>query len=325
VSGKAPAVRAAVLAAPRRFEVREVARVDPRPGQVRVRLAGCGVCGSSLPTWQGRPWFRYPLTEGELGHEGWGTVAAVGRGVHAVREGDRVALLSTASLAEEEVTAAELAVPLPAGLSGPSPGEALGCAVNVARRSRFRAGETVAVVGAGFLGLSVVRLAALAGARVVVASRRSTGLEVALRLGAAEAFPLEGAAERMGRLTGGCDVAVEAVGVQGALDLSSAAVREGGRLVIAGFHQDGRRTVEMCAWNWRGLELVNAHERDLRTRVEGVAESARLAAAGLLDPAPLCQSFPLDQVGAAFRAMEERPQGFVKAIIRGGGFAAAEP
>ncbi len=317
MSSRAGTVRAAVLLAPRRFEVREVARADPRPGQVRVRLEGCGVCGSNLPTWQGRPWFRYPLTEGEPGHEGWGTVTAVGGGVDAVREGDRVALLSTASHADEEVVAAELAVPLPPGISAPFPGEALGCAVNVARRSRFRAGDTVAVVGAGFLGLAVARLAVLAGARVLVASRRPTGLELAARFGAAEAFSLEGAAERIGRVTGdrGCDVVVEAVGAQAALDLASAAVRESGRLVIAGFHQDGTRTVDLCAWNWRGLEVVNAHERDLRTRVEGVAEAARLVAAGLLDPAPLCRAFPLDALADAFQAMEDRPDGFVKAVV----------
>jgi threonine dehydrogenase-like Zn-dependent dehydrogenase len=319
-------MRAALLAAPRRFELREVARPDPGPGQVRIRLEGCGVCGSNLPPWQGRPWFRYPLTMGEPGHEGWGAVAAVGRGVGAVREGDRVALLSTASFADEEVAPAELVVPLPAGISGPFPGEALGCAVNVVRRSRVRAGEAVAVVGAGFLGLAVIRLASLAGARVLAVSRRPTGLALAQRLGAAEVLPLEGAAAAIAERTGGrgCEVVIEAVGAQAAQDLASAAVREGGRLVIAGFHQDGMRTVDLCAWNWRGLDIVNAHERDLRVRTEGVAEAARLAAAGLLDPAPLCQSFPLDQVGAAFRAMEERPQGFVKAIIRGG-VAAAEP
>lgn len=309
--------RAAVLAAPHRFELREVPRADPAPGQVRVRLEGCGVCGSNLPPWQGRPWFRYPFTRGEPGHEGWGTVVAVGRGVRSVREGDRVALLSTASFADEETVAAELAVPIPPGLPGPFPGEALGCAVNVVRRSRIREGDAVAVVGTGFLGLGVIRLAALAGARVIALSRRATGLALARRLGAAEALSLDEAAARIAQLDRGraCDVAIEAVGLQGALDLASSAVREGGRLVIAGFHQDGTRTVDLCAWNWRGLEIVNAHERDLRVRTEGVTEAARLAAAGLLDLAPLYRSFALDELGAAFRALEERPEGFVKAVV----------
>lgn len=316
MSARGP-VRAAVLAGPRRFELTGIPRRDPGPGEVCVRLEGCGVCGSNLPPWQGRPWFRYPFAPGAPGHEGWGAVAAVGAGVAGLREGDRVALLSTASFAEEEVVPAELAIPLPAGLAGPFPGEALGCAVNVARRARIRAGEVVVVVGAGFLGLGVVRLAVLAGATVIAVSRRSTALDLARSMGAADVLEHDGAAERIAELTRGrgCDVAVEAVGVQAALDLASAAVREGGRLVIAGFHQDGTRTVDLCAWNWRGLELVNAHERDRGVRAEGVAEAARLVAAGLYDPAPLCRTFPLGSVNAAFRDLEERPDGFLKAVV----------
>jgi hypothetical protein len=58
-----------------------LARRDPLPGEVRVALEGCGVCGSNLPVWEGREWFTYPLQPGAPGHEGWGEVAAVGDGV----------------------------------------------------------------------------------------------------------------------------------------------------------------------------------------------------------------------------------------------------
>jgi threonine dehydrogenase-like Zn-dependent dehydrogenase len=306
-----------VLAGPRRFELAEVPRPEPRPGEVRVRVEGCGVCGSNLPPWQGRDWFRYPFSAGAPGHEGWGVVTAAGPAVRGLGEGDRVALLSTASFAEEEVLPAELAVPIPPGLEGPFPGEAIGCAVNVVRRSRIAAGETVAVVGAGFLGLVAIRLAALAGARVLAVSRRRSALALARRLGAEEALPVEGGAALVLERTGGrgCDVVVEAVGLQGALDLASAAVREGGRLVIAGFHQDGTRAVDLCAWNWRGVDIVNAHERDPEIRRAGVVEATRLVTAGLLDPALLLRAYPLAEIGAAFLAMEERPDGFVKAVV----------
>jgi len=85
------------------------------------------------------------LTIGEQRHGGWGVVPAVGRGGGAVRGGDRMPLLSTASFADGKVAPAE---PLPSGVSGPLPGEALGCAVDVVRRTRIRAGEVAAVVGA---------------------------------------------------------------------------------------------------------------------------------------------------------------------------------
>ena len=310
-------IRAAVLAGPRWFELAEVRPPEPRPGEVRVRVEGCGVCGSNLPPWQGREWFRYPFAPGAPGHEGWGVVTAAGPEVRGLGEGDRVALLSTASFADEEVLPASLAVPLPPGLAGPFPGEAIGCAVNVVRRARIARGERVAVVGTGFLGLVAVRLAAHAGARVLALSRRPSALALARALGAEEALPFEGGAARVAERTGGagCDVVIEAVGLQGALDLASAAVREGGRLVIAGFHQDGPRTVDLCAWNWRGLEIVNAHERDLEIRRAGVVEAARLVTAGLLDLGSLLRAYPLAEIGTAFRAMEERPEGFVKAVV----------
>src|SRR3954468_13665829 len=121
---------AAVLAAPQRFELKKVPRPEPGPGEVRIRVEGCGICGSNLPTWQGRPWFQYPFRPGAPGHEGWGVVERAGPG--ARREvGERVAYLSGAALAEFDVVPDEDTVPLPAALAGqPFPGEPLACAVN---------------------------------------------------------------------------------------------------------------------------------------------------------------------------------------------------
>lgn len=312
-------MRAAVLAGPRRIELVEVERPRPGPGEVLVRLEGCGVCGSNLVPWQGREWFRYPFAPGVPGHEGWGVVDRLGPGVEGLPEGSRVALLSGAAFAEYDVAAADRVLVLPAELGGPFPGEALGCAVNVFRRAAIEQGHTVAVVGAGFLGLVVLRLAALAGARVVALSRRPTSLELARRGGADEAISTDdpgAAVARVTALTGGrrCEVVVEAVGAQWSLDLATQLVAEGGRLAIAGYHQDGPRTVDMQTWNWRGIDVVNAHERDLAVQREGVLAAARLVAEGRLDPAPLYRTFPLDRLADAFRAMEERPEGFVKAL-----------
>src|SRR5438270_2595559 len=102
-------MKAAVVAAPSQCTLAETAVPEPGEGEVRVRLEGCGICGSNLPPWEGRPWFRYPLAPGELGHEGWGRVDAAGRGVKSVVEGDRVALLSYRAYAEYDV-ASESAV-----------------------------------------------------------------------------------------------------------------------------------------------------------------------------------------------------------------------
>src|SRR3954471_8906429 len=166
-----PSGRIAVLNAPHSVAVHRQPLAEPGPRQLRVRLEGCGVCGSNLPVWEGRPWFEYPRPAGSPGDEGWGRVDAVGAEVDGFRPGDRVAVLSYHAFADYDLADADQAVRLPASLDGrPFPGEALGCAINVLRRSDIRARQTVAVVGVGFLGALLVNLAKNAGARVIAIS-----------------------------------------------------------------------------------------------------------------------------------------------------------
>jgi threonine dehydrogenase-like Zn-dependent dehydrogenase len=244
--------------------------------------------------------------------------------VRSPAKGARVAAISFASDAEFDVAAADAVVTLPGELDGhPFPGEALGCTMNVARRSGFAAGQTVAVVGIGFLGALLVQLAARAGARVIAISRRPYALQVARQMGAEHVLgggdddaDVVAAVEE---LTGGalCDRVLEVTGHQGPLDLASQLVRVRGRLVIAGYHQDGRRSVDMGLWNWRGIDVVNAHEREQATYVRGVREAAAAVAAGRLDPQPLyTHEFGLAQIGDAFATALARPDGFLKALVR---------
>jgi threonine dehydrogenase-like Zn-dependent dehydrogenase len=315
-------MRCAVIAAPGRAELRDVPMPTPGPGQLLVRVEGSGVCGSNLPVFEGRPWFSYPFAPGAPGHEGYGRVADAGPGAEVrFQEGGRVAFLSGSAFAEFEVVDAASVLPIPPPLGDrPFPGEPLACGVNVFRRARIRSGDVVAVVGVGFLGAVVARLAAEAGARVLAIARRPYALALAGRLGAEPVAYDDGAAvaEEIRRRTGGalCDVAVEAVGLQGPLDLASSLVRERGRLVIAGFHQDGLRSVDLCAWNWRAIDIVNAHERDPAVLMDAMGVAAEHAAAGVLDLAELVtHAFPLERIGEAFEAMRARPDGFLKAVV----------
>jgi threonine dehydrogenase-like Zn-dependent dehydrogenase len=119
-------------------------------------------------------------------------------------------------------------------------------------------------------------------------------------------------------LTGGtfCDRVIEAVGKQWPLDLAAELTRERGRLVVAGYHQDGLRQINMSLWNWRGLDVINAHERDQKVYIRGMREAAEAVASRRLDPSFLyTHTFPLDQLDLALDATRDRPADFLKALV----------
>jgi threonine dehydrogenase-like Zn-dependent dehydrogenase len=314
---------ASVVAGPGRVELEHVIIPAPGAGEVRIRLEGCGVCGSNLALWEGRPWFLYPSPAGAPGHEGWGIVDAVGEGVSEITPGQRVAALTYRAYAEYDIADAKAVVPLPERLNDtPFPGEPLGCAMNIFRRSDITSDHTVAIIGIGFLGALLTRLAAQSGARVIAISRRTFALDLAREMGADVTIAMndhEAIIRQVHDLTGGegADRVLEVVGTQWPLDLAGELTRVRGRLVIAGYHQDGARQVNMQLWNWRGLDVINAHERDPAIYVEGIRSAVEAVANGVVDPARLyTHSFDLDQLGEAFEMMRQRPDGFLKALVR---------
>lgn len=312
---------AAVIAKPGEVRTRELALPAPAPTQVRVRLEGCGVCASSFPLWEGRPWFQYPCAPGKPGHEGWGRIDAAGSAVSGIGA-DRVTLLSYRAFAEFDLAPAAAVVSLPAELAGrPFPGEALGCAMNIFARSEIRAGDTVAIVGIGFLGAALTQLCAHAGARVIALSRRPFAIATARACGASETVVLDDydrSIERVAKLTGGnfCDRVIEAVGLQGPLQLASEITRERGRLIIAGYHQEGQRQVNLQLWNWRGLDVINAHERDAAVCVNGMRAAVEAVMDGRLDLDKLAvRAFPLERLDEAFAAGLRRSGDLLKAVV----------
>ena len=315
-------MKAACLTAPRRIEIVDAPVPDPADGQVRVKHEGCGVCASNLPPFEGREWFEYPMPPGHLGHEAWGIVDAVGPHVAHFKAGDRVATLGQDAYAEYGLSDAASTLKLPRELDGRDfPGEPLACAVNILRRSGIKPGDTVAIVGVGFLGALLCRLATDAGATVIAITRRACALQFARDFGAAAAVPMEDHHRIIAdvkELTAGklCDVVIECTGKQWPLDLSGELVREHGRLVIAGYHQDGLRQVNLQLWNWKGLDVINAHERVPQTYIDGMKLAAELVASAKLDPAPLfTHRFGLQQLAEALQLTADRPEGFMKALI----------
>jgi len=193
--------------------------------------------------------------------------------------------------------------------------------MNIFRRSEIKPGDTVAIVGIGFLGALLTRLASDAGARVLAISRRPWSLDLARKMGAAQVIPMDDhwkiiEVVRQATHSNFCDVVVEAVGKQWPLDLSAEITKERGRLIVAGYHQDGPRQINMQLWNWRGLDVINAHERDPKIYLRGMQEAVDAVSSGQLDPTPLyTHTFPLERLGDALNMTKDRPDGFLKALI----------
>jgi threonine dehydrogenase-like Zn-dependent dehydrogenase len=315
-------MQAAVIAASRTLEVVSTPLPEPGPNELRVRLEGCGVCASSLPVWEGRDWFTYPIDPGSPGHEGWGVVDKAGDGVENVKEGERIAFLSGHAFAEYDLTQSDSFVRIPDELAGRTfPGEAIGCAMNIFRRSEIEAGQTVAIIGAGFLGNLLIQLAKSAGARVLAISRREAARELAKQCGADETIPMNDHWELVGRVKEltqerGAERVIECVGAQWPLDIANDIIGERGRLIIAGYHQNGPRQVNMQNWNWLGIDVVNAHERSPRNYVRGMQDAVEAVLSGRIDPTPLLtHTYALDELDRAMNDVSERPDDFVKGTV----------
>jgi threonine dehydrogenase-like Zn-dependent dehydrogenase len=315
-------MQAGIIAGPGQAAFQNIELPEPGPGQVLVRLEGSGVCASSLPLWEGREWFTYPQPPGAPGHEGWGRVAALGAGVTGLAEGDRIAALTYRAHAEYDLADAKAVVKLPDALADTAVlGEPLGCATNIFQRSEIKPGQTVAIVGIGFLGALLTQLAKHAGARVIALSRRPFSLEFAKQAGADETLLLDDhwkILEKVKALTDGkwCERVIECTGLEWPLNLAGEMTAERGRLIVAGYHQDGMRSVNMQLWNWRGIDVINAHERDPQAYVDGMKRAVDWITEGIMDPTPLyTHRLPLDRLGEALELTRTRPDGFMKALV----------
>lgn len=314
---------AAVLTKPQSFSLQKTAIPQIKQDELKIKVEGCGICSSSIPVWEGREWFRYPLEQGSPGHEGWGVVEEVGEKITGVQSGDRVAFLSFHSYAEYDVAKEGAFVKLPQQLNNlPFPGEPLGCAINILERSDISKDDVVAIIGIGFLGALLCQLAKKQGAKVIAISRRTYSLDFAKNFGADEMIPFTSTWEvsnKVSEITGNafCTRVIEATGKQEAIDLATEITGEYGRMIIAGYHQDGLRQVNLQKWNWKGIDVINAHERDALKYLAGMQKAVDAVVQGVLDPTCLyTHTLPLDALSRGFEMTRNRPDGFMKALVQ---------
>jgi threonine dehydrogenase-like Zn-dependent dehydrogenase len=304
--------RVARLVAPRRSEIASEEVGSPDAGQVLVRIVACGVCASELHVWE-EPLPEYPVA---LGHEPVGTVEGIGRGVTRVATGDAVTGRFGPAFSDHVIVDEHVLVVVPPGLDlADSLGEPLGCVVEAHRRTPIGSGDSVAVVGAGYMGLLMLELLRIRGAgRVIAIDPRTDARSAAIELGAGEAFAPKDVS--IGNRAGAFDVVIEASGTQAGLDTATRLVREHGVISVLGFHQGGRRTVDMEMWNWKSIDVVNAHVRRRDLLNEAMRRGLELIRRDRIHPARfVTHPFRLEDVDDAFEALAAKPAGFIKAVV----------
>lgn len=323
---------------------------DPVPGagEVLVRVAACGICGSDVHGYDGSTGRRIPPIV--MGHEAAGVVAAVGEGVAGYRVGDRVTFDSTVYCGECEYCrrgevnlcdrrqvvgvscgdyrragafAEYVAVPerilyrLPDGLSFSDAAmlEAVSVAIHAVRVAEVKGGETALVIGAGMIGLLILQAAKASGcSRVFVADVDPTRLELARSLGADVVIDSsrESLAVRIDELTAGrgVDVALEAVGRTETVVAAIEATRKGGTVVLV-----GNIAPEVT------IPLQKVVTRQIR--LQGSCASAgeylqamQWMAEGRIKVAPLITAVaPLDEGPAWFARLHAREPDLMKVVL----------
>jgi len=312
----------------------------PRPGDVVVKVAMAGLCGTDYRIWTGDRRVGYPRV---LGHEFVGTVAETGFAVTRVRVGDRVAVepnyscgrcplcregnrnlcLSRTAVGIDVDGCFAETVRVPERCCWPAPAgvadedlmitEPLAVVVRAVARGDVQAGASAAVVGAGSLGLLAVQVLRGRGARVLVVSRTPRRFALARELGAevtrtvAEA-PLEETARAFSGREG-VDVVLETAGTPEAVSHALALVRPGGRVVLTGLPHDPTPVVFFSVVR-REVTLTGS-----MIYQDEFPEAMRLVATGTVKTRPLVtHRFDLDAIGEAFAA-HARPDS-IKVALR---------
>ncbi len=314
-------MKAGMIAAPKKFKVVDTPILQPEEGEVRIKLKGSGICASNLPVWEGRKWFTYPITVGAPGHEGWGIVDAVGKNVNKELIGKNVAALTYNAFAQYDWAQAESIVTLPDSLANKAfPGEPLGCAMNIYKRTNPLPKDKVAVIGCGFMGLLLIQLLKDKGCEVIAISKRDFSLEMARRMGAHYCIKLDDhyrIIKKIKDLTADklCDKTLECTGKEWPLNLGIEITRTRGKLVVVGYHQGGIRTVNMQMLNWRGIDMINAHERDPKEYIKGIKSAIAAIEEKRINPFELfTHRFPLQDLAQGLNYLKKRPEGFIKGL-----------
>lgn len=294
-------MRAAELIAPFTFRHFDMPIEDPGPGEVQVRIEAVGVCGSDLHAYTegtvGSMPNVYPML---LGHEPAGHIVKTGAGVTGLAVGDRGALepalycyhceyclsghhnvcanikfLSNPNHPGFFRELVNLPVsnfrPMPAGMSfgEAALAEPLAIGLHSLGLASIRPGETVAVIGAGPIGLlTIAALRATQAGRVWVVEPLAHRRELALGIGADVALDPTEALEEILRGTGqrGVDCAIDCAAGEHTTNQAVLLARNAGRVAITGIHSTPKVSMDGSSMRRKELTIFNVrrsnHETD---------------------------------------------------------------
>jgi L-gulonate 5-dehydrogenase len=345
-------VKAGVLYGDRDIRVGELPDPACRPDEILIESAYVGLCGTDLHIYRGemRGRVRPPAV---LGHEFGGTVVEVGTTVRGLKAGDRVAVdpivpcqACVACLTGRPNTCASLkllGIDLGGGLGryvaaaasrvhvlpesvpfryAPMV-EVYGLAHHILSRGRLQPGETVALLGAGKLGLAVLDVLrhAVGPAVTLVTDVQPVRLAMAAKLGAERVLDVrtEDPVEAALALTNGVgmDCVIEAIGHfhevpgrQAPLADAVRMVRPAGRIVTAGLGE------QLSPVHFKTLVLKEAEIIASRTSLGEMSRALTLLANGILHPDLLItDEVPLGDITAAFAKLDREAAETIKLVV----------
>jgi len=330
-----------VLVEPGRFVREKVTRPEPGPGEVLIKVARVGVCGSDISAFHGRhPYISCPIV---LGHEFSGEVAASGgqgpavgarvtviphlgcgaceacrRGAYNLCDSLRViGCQAPGAHAEYIVAPAEMALPIPDNMSWEDAAmiEPAAVAFHAARRAGIGPGDRVLVAGAGPIGVFTMQCAKALGAETVAIADLDAGrLELARALGANHI--LNWPADEVSRLPVRPNIYADCVGGSGeVLDGLLAIAPRGSRILAVGVLKAGCHIPHLTDISEHELSIIGATmyvQRDYQDAITAFAEG-RLRTTGMIT-----HTFPLAEVAAAFRMIESGREPYFKVMFTAG-------
>jgi 2-desacetyl-2-hydroxyethyl bacteriochlorophyllide A dehydrogenase len=333
-------ITAAFYRGDKSFSVEERVAPEPGPGEVSIRIAYCGICGTDMHVYHGNMDARVGLNR-VVGHEMSGVVEA---GAEGFTSGQKVVVrpldhcgdcpactaghqhichnlkflgLDTDGAMQEiwNVPAHTLHVlPDDMRMDHAALIEPVAVACHDVRMSDLQAGEDVVVIGGGPIGVLVAMVARDAGGKVVISEVNPHRLAIAQKMGFETINPAEVdlKAEVEARTGGkGADVVFEVSGTQPGVDAMTAIAATRGRIVMVAIHAQ-KPQVDMFQFFWRELKLVGVRVYE----PEDYEKAISIIASGGVDADTFITDIsPLSNIQDAFEALDSSPTA-MKSLIK---------